>query len=166
MDRLFKLEPGQPAAMQLGPGWPPIVASLTQQEPGELLTSPAQAVHRAEPGPYQIAHRLVSDIRNPYRGQFAGPVQLGRAGGIAPIGLDPVARPALKSARGDHDAFMPPGRQSTLNAITARPHLVAKPQRHAVAAELAQQTVQRRRRVRDPAVLPYLAARATTMLSL
>src|SRR5207253_6650957 len=50
------------------------------------------------------------------------------------------------------------GRQAPLNAITARPRLVAKPQNHAVAAELAHQTVQRRRRVRDPAILPNLAA--------
>src|ERR1700738_1384130 len=78
MDRLLELEPGQPPAMQPGPGRPTIVASMTQQEPGELLARPAQAVHRVEPCPYQIAHRLVSDIRNPYRGQFAGPVQLGR----------------------------------------------------------------------------------------
>ena len=55
---------------------------------------------------------------------------------------------------------MPAGRQATLNAITTRSCFVAKPQYHAVAAKLAQQTVQRRRRVRDPAVLPHLAAQA------
>jgi hypothetical protein len=46
----------------------------------------------------------------------------------------------------------------TLNAVAARPGSVTKPQVHAVAAELAQQSVQRRRRIRDAAVLPYLAA--------
>jgi len=48
----------------------------------------------------------------------------------------------------------------TLDAIAARTRFVAKPQRHAVAAKLAPQTVQRRRRVRDPAVFPHLAAQA------
>jgi len=61
---------------------------------------------------------------------------------------------------GNHDAFVPLGRQSTLNAITARSRFVAKPQGRAVAAELAQQMVQRRRRVRDPAAFSYLAPQA------
>jgi hypothetical protein len=72
---------------------------MTQQEPGELLACPAQAVHRVEPCPYQIAHRLVPRIRNPHRRQLAGPVQLGQTGGIPPIGLDPIARP-LRDQRG------------------------------------------------------------------
>jgi hypothetical protein len=58
----------------------------------------------------------------------------------------------------NNDALAPAGQQSSLNAITARPRLVAKPQCHTVATELAQQTVQHRRRVADPAVLPHLAA--------
>jgi hypothetical protein len=93
MDRLLEAEPGQPAAMQLGSRRPSIVASLAQQKPGELLACPAQAVHRVEPCLYQIAHRLVPAIRNPNRGQFADPVQLGQAGSISTIRLDPVARP-------------------------------------------------------------------------
>src|SRR5712691_9750121 len=128
--------------MQPGPGRPAIVASLTQQKSGELLARPAPAVHRVEPCPYQIAHRLVAAIRNPHRGQFAGPVQLGQAGGISTIGLDPVARPAWGSARGDHDALVSPGRQATRDAIPAKSRFVAKPQPYAVAAKLAQQTVQ------------------------
>src|SRR5271169_3182099 len=41
------------------------------------------------------------------------------------------------------------------------PILVTEPQLHAIAAELAQQTIQRSRCVRDPAVLPHLAPQAT-----
>jgi hypothetical protein len=48
-----------------------------------------------------------------------------------------------------------------VGAIPARPGFVAKLQRRAVTAKLAQQTVQRCRRLRDPAVLPHLAAQAT-----
>ena len=146
--------------MQLGPGRPPIVASLAQQKSGELLARPAQAVHRVEPRADQIAHRLVPGIGNPHRRQLARPVQLGQAGGIPPVGLDPVARPLRDQRRGDHGTLVSLGRQSTLNAITARPRLIAKPQGHAIAAELAQQTVQRRGRVGDPAMLPHLAPQA------
>jgi hypothetical protein len=49
---------------------------------------------------------------------------------------------------------------ATVNAIAAWPRFVAKSQGHPVAAELAQQTLQRRRRVGDPAILPHLAAHA------
>src|SRR6516225_994344 len=72
--------------------------------------------------------------------------------------LDPIARPLRDQRGGDHDALVSSTRQATLDAIPARSRFVAKPQRDAVAAKLAKQTVQRRRRVRNPAVLPHLAA--------
>jgi len=49
-------------------------------------------------------------------------------------------------------------RRNPLDAVTTRPRLIAKPQAHTVAAELAQQPVQCRGCVGDPAVLPHLAA--------
>ena len=107
MPRLSELETGQPATVQLGPCRPPVMAGLAQQEPGKLLACPAQAVHRIKPRPHQIAHRLVLGIRYPHRRQLAGPMQLGQAAGIAPVGLDPVAR-SLRDQRGsDHDALVP-----------------------------------------------------------
>ena len=107
MHRLFELETRQPAAMQLGPGRPAIVASLAQQKSGKLLARPAQAMHRIEPGAHQIAHRLVPGIGNPHRRQLARPVQPGQAGGIPPVGLDPVARSLGDQRGGHHDAFVP-----------------------------------------------------------
>jgi hypothetical protein len=160
MDRLVELEPRQPAAMQLGPGRPAIVAPLAQQKSGELLARPAQAVNRIEPRPHQIAHRLVLGIWNPHRRQLACTVEFCQTGGISPVGLDPVTCPFWDQRGSDHDAFLSAGRQSTLNAITARSRLVAKPQDPAVDAELVLQPVQRRRRVRDPAVFPHLTPQA------
>ena len=84
-------------------------------------------------------------------------MQLGQTSGISPICLDPVARPLRDQGGGYHHAFVALARQSTVDAIAARPCFIAKSQGYAVATELAQQTVQRRRRVRDPAVLPHLA---------
>ena len=46
--------------------------------------------------------RLVPGIWNPHRGQLGRPVQLGRAGGIPPVGLDPVARPLRDQRGGNH----------------------------------------------------------------
>src|ERR1700686_3759648 len=111
--------------MQLGPGWPAVVAPLAQQKSGELLARPAQAVYRIEPRPHQIAHRLVPGIWNPHRRQLACPAEFGQAGSISPVGLDPVARPLRDQRGSDHDAFVSLGRQSTLNAVTPRSRLVA-----------------------------------------
>jgi hypothetical protein len=133
------------------------MAALAQQKPRELLTCAAQGPYRVEAGPYQVAHRLMSGIGNPHRCQLACPVQLGQTGGVPPIRLDPVARP-LRDQRGRHDnAFVPERRQLALDAITARPRLIAEPQLDPLLAELAGQPPQRRRRVRDPAVSPHLA---------
>jgi len=157
MHRLLELETRQPPAMQLSPCRAPVMAALAQQKPRELLTRTAQGPHRVEAGPYQVAHRLMSGIGNPYRRQLAGPVQLGQTGRVPPIRLDPVARP-LRDQRWRHDsAFVPERRQLALDAITARPGLIAEPQLDPLLAELAGQPLQRRRRVRDPAIFPHLA---------
>ncbi len=158
MHRLLELEPREPAAMQFGSSRPPVMAALPQQEAPKLLACPAQRMHRVATGAHQFAHRLVPGIRNTHRRQLARPMQPCQAGSIPPVGLDPVARSPGDQRGGNHDAFVPDCRYLTLNAITAWPRLVAKPQAHAVAAELAQQTAQRRRRVGEPAVLPDLAA--------
>src|SRR5882672_5588588 len=51
-------------------------------------------------------------------------------------------------------------RQVTLDAIAARARLVAEPKPDALAAELAHQAIQARRRVGDPTIFPDLAADA------
>src|SRR5216684_8773549 len=160
MHRLLELETREPAAMQLGPSRPPVMAPLAQQEPRELLTRPAQCMHRVETGAHQIAHCFVPGIRNPYRRQLARSMQPRQTGCIPPIRLDPVARSPRDQRGGNHDAFVTVHRHVTLNAIAARPRLVAEPKPDALAAEPAHQPIQRCRRVRDPAVLPNLAPRA------
>jgi transposase len=73
--------------------------ALAQQKPAERLACPAQAVHRVEPRPYQIAHRPVAAVGNPHRRQLAGAMQPRQARRIPPIGLDPVVD-ALGDQRG------------------------------------------------------------------
>jgi hypothetical protein len=82
------------------------------------------------------------------------------AGRIAPIRLDPIAGTPPDQRWRHHDAFVPVPRHMTLDAIAARPRLIAEPKPHTLAPELAQQTVQGRRRIRDPAIFPDLAAEA------
>ena len=101
------------------------------------------------------------DIWNPYRRQLARPMQPRQAGRVAPIGLDPIAGTPPDQRWRNHDALVPVPRQVTLDAMAPPPRLIAEPKPHTLAPELAQQTVQGRRGVRDPAVFPDLAERAT-----
>src|SRR5260370_811047 len=86
MHRLLELETREPAAMQLGPGRPPVMAALAQQKARELLARPAQCMHRIETGAHQGTHRFVPGIWNPYRCQLAGPLQPPQTCGIPPTG--------------------------------------------------------------------------------
>jgi hypothetical protein len=51
--------------------------AMAQQETGELLTSLTQTANSRQTRPHEIADRFVGLIRNPDRGQFTGPMQLG-----------------------------------------------------------------------------------------
>jgi hypothetical protein len=93
-----------------------------------LLPRPPQRVHRIQARPHQVAYRLVPRIGNPHRRQLAGPVQLRQTAGVSSIGLDPVARPLRYQRGGDDNAVMPGRRQLALDAVTARPRLVAEAQ--------------------------------------
>ena len=137
MDSLVEFEPGQPAAMQLGPGRPPIMAPLAQQKPAELMACPARALHRVEPHPYQIRSRVASRPRT--SGTYA-PVTR-RHDAAAPGSRHPAGPGFTRSpARlGISDAATRTRR--SLNTTAARPRLIPQPQLHAVAAELAQQTI-------------------------
>ena len=72
---------------------------MAQEKALQVLAGLAEHAPRRGPRPHQIAHRLVGGIRHPYRRQLVGPVQPGERGGIAAVGLDPVAGPARN--RGD-----------------------------------------------------------------
>jgi hypothetical protein len=117
----LKTQSGQPPAARLGPGEGARNGALAQQKPAERLACPAQAVHRVEPRPHQIAHRPVAAIGNPHRRQLAGAMQPRQARRIPPIGLDPVVDALGDQRGGDHDTFVPAGRQATVNDVTARP---------------------------------------------
>src|ERR1700682_3329012 len=90
MHRLLESETGQPAPVHQRPGWSVVMMAMPQQEPGQLLASRTQGAHSRQTRTHEIADRLMCLIRNPDRGQFTGPVQLGEVDRIAPVSLDPV----------------------------------------------------------------------------
>jgi hypothetical protein len=73
-----------------------------------LLTSLTQSANSRQTRPHEIADRFVGLIRNPDRGQFTGPMQLGEVDRIPPVGLDPISRFA-GDQRGSHDNAAMPG---------------------------------------------------------
>ena len=67
MVRIFdETQPGEPAPMHLGPGGAVIMMPVPKEKTGQLLAGMAQAAYRRQPGPCQVAHRLVGTARDPY----------------------------------------------------------------------------------------------------
>src|ERR1700746_1363627 len=83
-----------------------------------------------------------------------------QTGCIPPIRLDPVARTSWDQRGSNDDTFMAALRHVALNAIAARPRLVAEPKPRAAVGELAHQPIQGRRGVGDTTVFPSCAADA------
>ena len=119
-----------------------------------MLTGLTKTADRRQTGAHEIADRLMSRIRNPNGGQFAGPMQLGQVDRVATIGLDPISRVARDQRRSDDDAIVPGKRQLTLNSIAATSGLVTELELPPLAHQLRRQSFQGRRRVRDRAVFP------------
>ena len=134
--------------------------AMARQKARQLLSRLPHHAYRRQSRPHQIADRLVGRVWNPYRREFARPVQLGQVDAVSSVGLDPIAGFARNQRRRHHHAFMSVIAQLALDAITARAGFVAKPQLTAVSRQLAAQRLQRRPRVRDLPVIPNFASLA------
>lgn len=95
---------------------------MAQQKTGELLTGLPQAAHGGQPGPDQIAHRLMGKVGYPHGRQCASPMQTRQIDRIPPVGLDPVPGLAGDQRRSHHHAVMPRSSQLPLDAVAARLH--------------------------------------------
>ena len=102
--------------------------AMAQQKRLQMLALRAQVLHRRLARPHQLAHGLMARIRHPDGGQLAGPVQPGQGQGIAPVGLDPLARALGDQRRRDHRAVMAESGDLALQAIAGRTGLVAEQQ--------------------------------------
>ena len=137
-----------------------VVMAMAQQERRQLLTGLTETADRRQAGAHEIADRLMSRIRNPDWGQFAGPMQLNQVDRVPTVGLDPISRFARDQRWSNDDALMPGERQLTLNSIAARSGLITEQKLPPATRQLGRQRFQRRRRVRDLAVLPNVLVAA------
>jgi hypothetical protein len=92
-------------------------------------------------------------VRNPHRRQLARPMQLRQIVGVAPVGLDAIARTARNQRGGHHHAFVTCYAQPALDAVAAGTGLVAETQFAAIVLKFAHQSLQPGRCVRDLAVV-------------
>ena len=67
--------------------------AVPQQEGKQLLAFAPKAVSRRFAGPHKIAHRLMRRVRRPHPCQLADPMQPRQRDRVAPVRLDPLARP-------------------------------------------------------------------------
>jgi hypothetical protein len=137
MRRLCEAQACQPAAVHQRPGRTMVVMAVTQQKARQLLAAAPQAVYRRLTGADQIAHRLMRLVRNPHRRQLARPMQLRQIVGVAPVGLDAIARTTRNQRGSHHHACMTCCAQPALDAVAAGTGLVAEAQFAAIVLKFA-----------------------------
>ena len=66
--------------------------SVTEQKREPLLALLAQILSCRAPNTHEVPHRLMHRVGNPDPAQLARPEQPGQGDGVAPVGLDVIAR--------------------------------------------------------------------------
>jgi hypothetical protein len=105
-----------------------IMQASAQQKRRHLLTLAPQVLHRRPARPCEIAHRLMTRVGNPHRGQLAGAQQLDQAQSVAPVSFHPIARTLRDQRRRNHNALVTEALDLAVEAIAGRPRLVAERQ--------------------------------------
>jgi hypothetical protein len=81
-------------------------------------------------------------IRHPDRRQLSGAVQLRKHHGVTTVGLHPIPRLHRDQRRGHHDTVMPHLDNLVMEAIAARPRLIAEMQPRPASPQLLDQLAQ------------------------
>jgi len=144
-------------------GRPPrLLARIMPPEPkherGDLLALAFEVFPRCLTGAREIAHRLMSLVRHPDRGEFPGAQYLGQAYRIASVRLHPIAR-FLRDERGRrHDAVVAKLPDQPIKPVSRRPRLVAKRQLTVFGRKFGDELARRRFRGVDLAEIANLPA--------
>jgi hypothetical protein len=94
---------------------------VAQQEGQQLLAFAAKVVGGRFAPPHQVADRLMRRIRRPDSRQLAGPVQSRQRDRVAPVRLDPFARPFRDQGRSNHHAIVAERLDLTIEPVSRRP---------------------------------------------
>jgi hypothetical protein len=158
--RIRETLPAQPPAVLGRPvlAGPPDPA-VPQQHRQQSLLRPFQIGHQITANPHQVSHRLLRRRGHPDRGQLPGPIQPGQAGGVPPVGLDPIPTALGNQRRSDHLTGHPQARQQPVQLITTRTRLITGPQRTGIIKP-TDQPPHRRLVVEDPVDVGNLLTRS------
>ena len=97
----------QPVQMHLGPMLASTVdPPVAEQKRQQLLALAAKILRCRRARPDNIADRFMHRVRHPNRRQITGAQQSSQCHGVAPVGLDPLARSLWHQRGRDHDAVV------------------------------------------------------------
>jgi hypothetical protein len=105
-----------------------MLAAVTKKKTLKMLSRPRHDLSHNAAQSDQVAHGFMIGVRRPDGRQFSGPMKTGEHGGVATIGLHPIARLPGNQRRGHHVAPMAQTGELAMNAIAARPGLITKRQ--------------------------------------
>ena len=153
---------GQPAPMRQRPMAAAAVnPAVPQQEGKQLLALAPKIVGRRLAGAHKIAHRLMRRVRHPHPRQLAGPMQPRQRDRIAPVRLDPLARPFRDQRRRDHQAIVAESLNLAIKPVSRRPGFEANMQPFVSLRQSLDRPLDRQRTVLDIAEKPDLPGPAS-----
>ena len=119
---MLELLMGQPAPMRQRPvAAASVNPAVPEQEGKQLLAFAAKIVRCRLAGADKIAHRLMSRVGRPHPRQFARPMQPRQRHRVAPVRLDPLARPFRDQRRSDHQAIVAERLHLAIKPVSRRP---------------------------------------------
>ena len=139
---------------------PAVDPAVAQQERQQLLALAAEIVGRRFPGAHKIAHCFMRRVRRPHSRQLAGTMQPRQRHRVAPVGLDPLARPLRDQRRSDHQASVAESPDLAIKPISRRPGLKADMQPVVSLRQSLDRPLDWSRAVLDLAEKPNLASPA------
>jgi hypothetical protein len=131
--------------------------AMSEEEREKLLALSPKVVRRCLARPHKIAHSFMSPIRRPDPGQFARPMQSSKRDRIAPVGLDPLARPFRDQGRRDHQAVVSQRPHLAIKPVSRRPGLKADMQLIVAARQSLDRLLDRQGAVLDIAEKPHFS---------
>ena len=153
---VFERQSGEPAPVHQGPGHRPVImTAMAQQKAGELLArlpatrAPPPVARAPDRGsPHGLGLEPTPTTVHPRRCNLARLIASRRSVLTRSPGLR-----GINDGATTHAFTVPSFAQLALNAVTARAGLIAKSKPPAMTRQLRRQCPQRRRRVRDLAIL-------------
>jgi hypothetical protein len=163
---MLELLMGQPAPMRPRPvAAASVNPAVPEQEGKQLLAFAAKIVRRRLAGADKIAHRLMSRVGRPHPRQFASPMQPRQRDRVAPVRLDPLARPFRDQGWRNHHAIVAESLNLAIKPVSRPPGFEADMQPVISAGQSLDRPLDRQRTVLDVAEKPDFSRPAPSAIA-